>query len=76
MSVKLAFIHSFKKTNKQDVLLQSLHTMTGQIYYRKMRQYLCAFYIFIAMIRYRYISRHPVLLNYTPILHETVFRVT
>lgn len=35
-----------------------------------------AFYIFIAMIRYRYISRHPVLLNYTPILHETVFRMT
>lgn len=28
------------------------------------------------MIRYRYISRHPVLLNYTPILHETVFRMT
>lgn len=30
----------------------------------------CAFYIFIAMVRYRYISRHPVLLNYIPILQS------
>lgn len=34
------------------------------------------FLVFIAMIRYRYTSKHPVLLNYTPILHETVFRMT
>lgn len=27
------------------------------------------------MIRYRYISRHPILLNYTPILQETVLRM-